>query len=58
VRQRISGSLSVQVAIDNLLDREYAVGITAPAAAGLPPLMTVGAPRMWRAGLRWDGPIR
>jgi outer membrane receptor protein involved in Fe transport len=58
VRQRIAGSLSAQLAIDNLLDREYAVGITAPAAAGLPPLMTIGAPRLWRVGLRWDGALR
>ena len=58
LRQRIRGSLSAQLAIDNVLDREYAVGITSPAAAGLAPLVTVGAPRLWRAGLRWDGPVR
>jgi outer membrane receptor protein involved in Fe transport len=58
VRQRIAGGLSAQFAMDNLLDREYVVGVTAPAAANLAPLYAIGAPRLWRAGLRWDGPLR
>jgi outer membrane receptor protein involved in Fe transport len=58
MRQRVAGGLSAQVAIDNLLDREFAVGVTAPAAAGLPPLYAIGMPRLWRAGLRWDGRVR
>jgi outer membrane receptor protein involved in Fe transport len=58
VRQRIARGLSAQFAVDNLLDREYAVGVTAPAAANLPPLYAIGAPRLVRAGLRWDGPLR
>jgi outer membrane receptor protein involved in Fe transport len=57
LRQRITRSLSAQLAVDNLLDREYVVGVTAPAAAN-PPLYAIGAPRLWRAGLRWDGPLR
>jgi outer membrane receptor protein involved in Fe transport len=58
LRQRITRGLSAQVAFDNMLDREYVVGVTAPAAANLPPLYAIGAPRLWRAGLRWDGPLR
>jgi outer membrane receptor protein involved in Fe transport len=58
LRQRIKRSLSAQFAVDNLLDREYVVGVTAPAAANLGPLYAIGAPRLWRAGLRWDGPLR
>jgi outer membrane receptor protein involved in Fe transport len=58
VRQRITTGLSAQLSIDNLLGREYAVGVTAPAGAGLAPLYAIGAPRLWRAGLRWDGPVR
>ncbi|HYP13231.1 MAG TPA: TonB-dependent receptor [Bryobacteraceae bacterium] len=58
VRQKIRSNLSATIALDNMLDREYAVGITAPAAAGLSPLVSIGSPRLWRAGLRWDGPLR
>ena len=58
VRQKITGGLSAQLSIDNMLDREYVVGVTAPAAANLPPLYAIGAPRLWRAGLRWDGSLR
>lgn len=57
-RQRLKGGLSATAEIDNVLDREYAVGVTAPAAAGLSPLVAIGSPRLWRIGLRWDGPFR
>jgi outer membrane receptor protein involved in Fe transport len=57
-RQEITSGLSAQLAIDNLLGRQYPVGVTAPAAAGLAPLYAIGAPRLWRAGLRWDGRVR
>jgi outer membrane receptor protein involved in Fe transport len=57
-RQRITGGLSAQFAADNLLNREYVVGVTAPAAGSVSPLYAIGAPRLWRAGLRWDGPLR
>jgi outer membrane cobalamin receptor len=57
-RQRITRGLSAQIAVDNLLNREYAVGVTAPPAAGLSPLYAIGSPRLWRAGLRWDGRVR
>ncbi len=50
VRQRLIGSLSAVVVFENLLDKEYYVGFsTIPA---------IGAPRLWRAGLRWDGRLR
>jgi outer membrane receptor protein involved in Fe transport len=50
VRQRLASSLSAIVAFENLFDREFLTGLT-PAPA-------IGAPRLWRAGLRWDGAIR
>ena len=46
VRQRIAGGLSALAAMENLLDRRYLTGASPP---------TIGAPRLWRAGLRWDG---
>jgi outer membrane receptor protein involved in Fe transport len=49
-RQRLTAGLSAMLAIENLLDREYFAGFT--------PTPTVGAPRLWRAGLRWEGRIR
>jgi outer membrane cobalamin receptor len=51
-RQRLRRSLWATVSIENLLDREYLTGIPTPTAP------TIGAPIQWRAGLRWDGPIR
>ena len=47
VRQQVVSNLSAQVAVENLLDREYIVGFT--------PTPLIGPPRLWRAGLRWDG---
>lgn len=49
-RQRVKGSLWATVAVENLLDREYLTGFS--------PTPLVGAPMLWRAGLRWDGPLR
>jgi outer membrane receptor protein involved in Fe transport len=51
-RQRLRRSLWATVSIENLLNREYLTGIPTPTAP------TIGAPIQWRAGLRWDGPIR
>ena len=51
-RQRLRKSLWATAAIENLLDREYLTGIPTPTAP------TIGGPILWRAGLRWDGPIR
>jgi outer membrane cobalamin receptor len=49
-RQRIGKSISANAAIENLLDHQYLTGKT-PAAQ-------IGGPRLWRIGLRWDGPVR
>ena len=46
-QHRLHSHLSMIAAFENLFDREYWVGFsTIPA---------IGAPRLWRAGLRWDG---
>jgi outer membrane receptor protein involved in Fe transport len=47
LKQRLVRNLSAQLAVENLLDREYIVGYT--------PIPLIGPPRLWRAGLRWDG---
>jgi outer membrane receptor protein involved in Fe transport len=49
-RQRLKRSLWATLAIENLLDHEYYTGFTT--------IPVIGAPLLWRAGLRWDGPIR
>ncbi len=49
-KQKLWASLYATVAIENLLDRQYITGYT--------PAPQIGPPRLWRAGLRWDGPIR
>ena len=51
-RQRLKNSLWATVSLENALDHVYLTGIPTPTAP------TIGAPRLWRAGLRWDGPIR
>ncbi len=48
VRQRLAKGFSAVAAFENLLDREYLTGRTAATIA-------IGAPRLWRVGLRWDG---
>jgi outer membrane receptor protein involved in Fe transport len=48
-RQRISGPLSAFAAFENLLDRQFYVGFT--------PTPAIGAPRLWRAALRWEGSL-
>lgn len=45
-RQRLVGGVSATVAFENLLDRAYLVGFT--------PQPSIGPPRLWRAGLRWE----
>ena len=49
-RHRIAGHLFAIAAVENLSDREFLVGYT--------PVPLIGTPRMWRVGLRWDGPLR
>jgi outer membrane receptor protein involved in Fe transport len=44
-RQQIYHRLTATAEIENLLDREYFVART--------PTPNIGAPRLWRAGLRW-----
>lgn len=46
-RQRIAYGLSATLALENAFDRTFLVGWT--------PTPNIGAPRMWRIGLRWDG---
>jgi outer membrane receptor protein involved in Fe transport len=49
-RQRIGKSLTASGSIENLLDHQYLTGKT--------PAPQIGGPRLWRLGLRWDGPVR
>lgn len=49
-RQRLRKSLAATLAMENLLDRVYLIGLT--------PQPLIGGPRLWRIGLRWDGPVR
>jgi hypothetical protein len=46
VRQRISHGLSLQAAIENAIDRMFVTGFS--------PTPTIGAPRLWRLGMRWE----
>jgi len=50
VRQRLTKSLSANVAVENMLNREFLVGFS--------PVPLIGSPRLWRVGLRWDGRLR
>lgn len=47
VRQQIYKGVSAHVTFENLLDREYVVGFS--------PTPTIGSPRLWRVGLKWEG---
>ncbi|HET8547407.1 MAG TPA: TonB-dependent receptor, partial [Bryobacteraceae bacterium] len=55
-RQRIASALSAGFTMENLLDREFAVGYfaTTAACAGNRNCWNIGQPRMWRLGLRWN----
>ena len=46
-RQQLGHGVSATAAIENLLDRQYTVGYS--------PTPLIGAPRLWRLGLRWEG---
>ncbi|HVX66614.1 MAG TPA: TonB-dependent receptor [Bryobacteraceae bacterium] len=48
--RRITGSLSAIAELNNAFDRQYVTGLT--------PTPTVGTPRLWRVGVRWDGRLR
>ena len=49
-RHQLTPSLSAVLAIENILDRQYVVGFS--------PTPLIGAPLLWRGGLRWDGVFR
>ncbi|MBK9166375.1 MAG: TonB-dependent receptor [Bryobacterales bacterium] len=46
-RRQLTPRLSALVAFENLLNREFVTGFS--------PTPLIGAPRLWRAGLRWEG---
>jgi outer membrane cobalamin receptor len=48
-RQRVVRSLSAEVTLENALDRQFYTAFT--------PTPNIGAPRLWRLGLRWDGRV-
>lgn len=48
--QRLARSLSAQASFENLLDRKFYTAFT--------PTPNIGAPRLWRLGLKWDGRLR
>ena len=50
LRHRLTPSLSASASFENLLNREYLTALT--------PTPNIGAPRLWRAGLRWDGSLK
>jgi outer membrane cobalamin receptor len=50
MRQRLVAGLWASLAMENLLNRGYLVGFS--------PTPTIGGPRLWRAGLRWEGRVR
>ena len=47
VRQHLVRSLSAEVTLENALNRQFYTAFT--------PTPNIGAPRLWRVGLRWDG---
>jgi outer membrane receptor protein involved in Fe transport len=49
-RRRLVKSLSAEATLENALDRTFYVAAT--------PTFGIGAPRLWRLGLRWDGRFR
>lgn len=49
VRHQIRANLSAQMVFENILDREILTGYT--------PVPAIGAPRMWRIGLRYSGRV-
>ena len=45
-RQELKAGVSLTAALENLTNREFLTGLT--------PAPQIGAPRLWRVGLRWD----
>jgi outer membrane receptor for ferrienterochelin and colicin len=50
MRHGLTDQLSAIASFENLLDRRFYTAFT--------PIPTVGIPRLWRAGLRWEGRVR
>jgi outer membrane cobalamin receptor len=50
MRHGLTDQISAIASWENLLDRRFYTGFT--------PVPAIGAPRLWRAGLRWEGRIR
>jgi outer membrane receptor protein involved in Fe transport len=48
-RQRLTSRLAAIAAFENLLDRQILTAIS--------PVPAIGAPRLWRIGLRWEGKL-
>jgi outer membrane cobalamin receptor len=49
LRQRLVRSLFAEATLENALDRQFYTAFT--------PTPNIGAPRLWRVGLRWDGRV-
>ena len=49
LRQHLARSLSAEVTLENALNRQFYTAFT--------PTPNIGAPRLWRVGLRWDGRV-
>jgi outer membrane cobalamin receptor len=47
IRQHLARALSAEVTLENALNRQFYTAFT--------PTPNIGAPRLWRVGLRWDG---
>ncbi len=50
IRQHLARALSVEMTLENALNRQFYTAFT--------PTPNIGAPRLWRVGLRWDGGLR
>jgi hypothetical protein len=49
-RHRLTKTLSARFEMENMLDHQFLTGRT--------PAPQIGAPRLIRVGMRWDGPVR
>jgi outer membrane cobalamin receptor len=49
VQRRLAKNLAALLEFENLLDRQYLTAFS--------PTPAIGTPRLWRAGLRWDGSL-
>jgi outer membrane cobalamin receptor len=49
IRRHLARALSAQLTLENALNRQFYTAFT--------PTPNIGAPRLWRIGLRWDGRV-